>query len=829
MGPMTYEELRTRYAGMYGVAAEYLPSNLDGVLEWQTRLMADVTSAGKFGAAQDAPSVAALRALLARESTLAAHVNQMIEEQFQIIGHGTPPISTVDQMLACMNYIITRAPSFEADPAKRNFFPMSSLFVFMMYTPTGWVVFRNTDFNDAIRRILQAWCDYLDSPASLNVINKTPTGWLSPAAAKLMDLKDFVIPDPGAEHGGFASFNAYFHRQIKLESRPLAGRQIGMTVVSANDGTIFRIARKVQKTADIWSKDEPYSLELMLDGIDEPGCSVDDFVNGDVFQSFLSGANCHRWRAPVSGTIVAQRKVDGLMFSELRAEGFDPNAGPLSQGYQASVNTRGLTFIKADWGPLKTVCVMPIGITEISSINFCREVGEHVDKGDELGWFSYGGSTLCLIFQPGAIMQFNWPWPPEDPKNPPKIQVRSQIATANPYRAAATSTDVIAELITKLEEDPDLAKQLTESLQLAKTVASAELEPALFKALSWPVSEQEYVTYLREFAQWIPRQSRDEAWTAPGTDEQQEVYDRLCHFYWLIDQKIGVDGKMVENNEWFSKWLIAYADVWGSFLNTTESFNQEVLDSFINDSPEYRVQDSMVDNRPNSPSGWLTFNQFFARELNPGLRPIASPTDNSVITSPADCTYRNMFVIGPDSTIPEITIKKTHKFASIKDLLEGSPYADAFANGTFIHYFLGPYSYHRFHTPVAGLLRECRAVKGLVYLDVNLSGNQFDAPDSAKGGYEFAQARGILTIDTTGSAFGNVGIVAVIPVGMCQVSSVNMTAIVGNNMLKGEEFGYFLFGGSDIIVLLQEGTNPKVYTSNQYRHYGTTIATCSKR
>ncbi|QUY45592.1 phosphatidylserine decarboxylase [Acaryochloris marina] len=395
--------------------------------------------------------------------------------------------------------------------------------------------------------------------------------------------------------------------------------------------------------------------------------------------------------------------------------------------------------------------------------------------------------------------------------------------------ALTTSTNPIAELAAKLEKDHDLAKLLKESLQLAKASAQAGLDPVLFDALSWPVEIPEYLTYLKEFSQWIPQQSTDKAWTAPGTDEQQEVYDRLCHFYWLIDQKVGTDSKIVENNEWFSQWLIAYANLWGSFLDTIESFNENVLESFIKDSPKYRVGDSMVNGRPNSPSGWLTFNQFFARELNPGLRPIASPADNSVITSPADCTYRNMFPIGPDSKIPEITIKKTHKFASIEDLLHGSPYADAFANGTFVHYFLGPYSYHRFHTPVAGLLRECRAVKGLVYLDVNLSGNQFDAPDSSKGGYEFAQARGIVTIDTTGSAFGDVGIVAVIPVGMCQVSSVNMTATVGNNMLKGDEFGYFLFGGSDIIVLFQEGTNPQIYTSNQYRHYGTTIATCNKR
>ena len=367
-----------------------------------------------------------------------------------------------------------------------------------------------------------------------------------------------------------------------------------------------------------------------------------------------------------------------------------------------------------------------------------------------------------------------------------------------------------------------------ESLKAAKCIGEEKLDRDLFEALCWPISVEEYLTYVTEFACWPPRQSTDKAWTDPGTDEQQEVYDRLCHFYWLIDQKTGSDGKIIESTEWFSNWLIGYADAWGDFLDTTKSFNQEILNSFIDDSPKYTVKDSMIDDRPNAPSGWLTFNQFFARELNPGLRPIASPMDNAVITSPADCTYRNTFPIGADSTIEEIIIKKTHRYASIRKLLDESRYSDAFANGTFVHYFLGPYSYHRFHAPVAGILLECRAAKGLVYLDVNIDNKQFDAPDSSQSGYEFSQARGIVVLDTTGSPYGDVGLVAAIPVGMCQVSSVNMTATVGKPMLKGDEFGYFLFGGSDIIILFQENANPQIQTGNEYRHYGTSIATCDK-
>ncbi|HNX71909.1 phosphatidylserine decarboxylase, partial [Rivihabitans pingtungensis] len=52
-----------------------------------------------------------------------------------------------------------------------------------------------------------------------------------------------------------------------------------------------------------------------------------------------------------------------------------------------------------------------------------------------------------------------------------------------------------------------------------------------------------------------------------------------------------------------------------------------------------------------------------------------------------------------------------------------------------------------------------------------------------------------------------VGLVAVLPVGMCQVSSVVMTADVGVKLRKGEEFAYFQFGGSDVVMLFESSVN----------------------
>ncbi|MGH3685575.1 MAG: phosphatidylserine decarboxylase [Pseudonocardiaceae bacterium] len=92
-----------------------------------------------------------------------------------------------------------------------------------------------------------------------------------------------------------------------------------------------------------------------------------------------------------------------------------------------------------------------------------------------------------------------------------------------------------------------------------------------------------------------------------------------------------------------------------------------------------------------------------------------------------------------------------------------------------------------------------------------------------------------LIVDTAGEDPKNdIGLVAVIPVGMANVSSVNMTMTKGSIVQKGDEFGYFLFGGSDIIVLFQPRANAQILKNPSkpptpdfaYFHYGIKIATC---
>lgn len=396
-------------------------------------------------------------------------------------------------------------------------------------------------------------------------------------------------------------------------------------------------------------------------------------------------------------------------------------------------------------------------------------------------------------------------------------------------------------------DDEAFVAQLERSLTMARdTARNGGLDQAIYDRLPldgmdgrWPTTFDEYLNYLVIYSRWVPHQEAHAAWLNPKSPvlgEHREVYDYLCWFYWMIDQDLG-DGTVIQNIPWFAEFLVDWANLWGDFLDTPESFSPDILELWRQESPGYRIEDSMIPDerrpghlRPNAPSGWLTFNQFFARELNGGLRPISYPGDNTTMTSPADCTYKERYAIDAESNIePHITIKGTHTYANVSQLLAGSRYADCFAEGNFVHCFLGPYSYHRFHTPVAGIVRECYPVAGQTYLQVSLDKCQFDAADSADDGYQFLQARGILIVDTTGSPDGDVGIVAVVPIGMCQVSGVNMTHAEGSGCAKGDEFGYFTFGGSDVIVLTQKGVDPAynpafVTDTEYYSLYGTPFA-----
>lgn len=326
---------------------------------------------------------------------------------------------------------------------------------------------------------------------------------------------------------------------------------------------------------------------------------------------------------------------------------------------------------------------------------------------------------------------------------------------------------------------------------------------AIDSAQKYNIDRIKDIQNLDKFLEWVDGFSH---WIPYDKDGERDLYYDICKFYFFLDQEPvkslqtpeepGVTGETP-----LSTWMVDFANSWGKFLDTPESTKH--IDSFKK-MPEFKFYECEI-----PPHGWKNFNQFFARRLKPGMRPIASLCDDSVIVSPADSTFVGWWQILENSTI----IVKNLEW-SILELLEGSPYKERFRGGVFTHSFLNTFDYHRYHVPVGGIVKEARQIQGLVYLDVvaKKEGGKYvlDALDGT--GYQFAQARGLIVLDSP------VGLVAVLPMGMAQVSSAVITAEKGKKLRKGEEFGYFLFGGSDIIMLFEADCNVEL-TARPNQHY----------
>ncbi|KAL4897367.1 phosphatidylserine decarboxylase-domain-containing protein [Aspergillus ambiguus] len=185
-----------------------------------------------------------------------------------------------------------------------------------------------------------------------------------------------------------------------------------------------------------------------------------------------------------------------------------------------------------------------------------------------------------------------------------------------------------------------------------------------------------------------------------------------------------------------------------------------------------------------------TFNEFFYRQLKPDSRPCSAPEEPRIVVSPADCRSvvfdsieeaRGIWVKGREFTI---------------ERLLGSAYPDdvkRYKNGALGIFRLAPQDYHRFHIPVDGVLGTPKTIEG-EYYTVNPM-----AIRSALDVYG-ENVRVLVPIDSVAH-----GRVMVVCVGAMMVGSTVITRQAGEKVARGEELGYFKFGGSTLLVLFEEG------------------------
>jgi phosphatidylserine decarboxylase len=370
------------------------------------------------------PVITEFQELIDTDPVVRLHLDQMIAQVPPSKPYRQRHLKDVPQLLRLINEVLTMAPEFGDNTVT---LPLNAILDWAMGTPAGFAAFRDPRVNTMLSEILAAWCEFLSGPDSRYVLNDSPSGWKCAAARQAVGIEQFEH-DPADGYWGFASWNDFFTRRFKDGVRPVASPDDDTVIVSACESTPYRISTDVARQDRFWVKNQPYSLGDMLANDD----AVDQFVGGTVYQAFLSATNYHRWHSPVSGTIVRAFLKPGTYYSEADSQGTDAEDPVNSQAYLAHVATRAIYLIEADDPVIGLMAFIPVGMSEVSSCNILPTMtpGTHVAKGEELGYFQFGGSTHCLVFRPGVIADFTLTAipQPQDP-HPPLVRVRSKLAT----------------------------------------------------------------------------------------------------------------------------------------------------------------------------------------------------------------------------------------------------------------------------------------------------------------------------------------------------------------------------------------------------------------
>jgi phosphatidylserine decarboxylase len=210
------------------------------------------------------------------------------------------------------------------------------------------------------------------------------------------------------------------------------------------------------------------------------------------------------------------------------------------------------------------------------------------------------------------------------------------------------------------------------------------------------------------------------------------------------------------------------------------------MDSHLSAS---RVQDFVIQNKINlneyqvsDAKQFRTFNQFFYRKLKSNVRPIGqnivSPADGKLLAFQSMKDVSGFFVKGVEFTT--------------MDFLQNEKLTQKYHNGAMLIVRLAPADYHRFHFPADGKISESKQIKGH-YFSVS--------PLALKKSFEiFCQNLREYSILSS----PNYGDILISEVGATMVGGITQTYISDSEIKKGDEKGYFSFGGSTLVLLFEK-------------------------
>lgn len=211
--------------------------------------------------------------------------------------------------------------------------------------------------------------------------------WTASKIAPFIEKFDVDATEFSLSVEQFRSFNDFFTRELKKEARPIAPGT-DCAIIPADGRYLFH--QNIALCDGFVVKGQKFQLAALLQ--DEKLAA--EYACGSMVMARLAPSDYHRFHFPCDCYPTEAKALNGLLHS----------VNPIAVKQNIAVfseNKRTLTRLASE--AFGTLLFIEVGATNVGTIMQTYKPGAFCSKGSEKGYFSFGGSSLLLLFPPGVI------------------------------------------------------------------------------------------------------------------------------------------------------------------------------------------------------------------------------------------------------------------------------------------------------------------------------------------------------------------------------------------------------------------------------------------
>jgi len=209
------------------------------------------------------------------------------------------------------------------------------------------------------------------------------------------DLQDTLSQLKEPDPDNYPNFNEFFGRAIRDDARPLDDPDDKLVTSSPADCRLTAYPT-IDLATKYWIKGFGFTLEKLLGSADV----AQKFDGGSIVIARLAPQDYHRWHSPIDGTVKSVTLIPGAYYT----------VNPQAINEEGSMdvfceNKRSVMLLdRAETGsPIAVIAVGAMLVGSMKYIDGCDQPGSQVKRGQCLGAFYYGGSTVIVVYPKGEV------------------------------------------------------------------------------------------------------------------------------------------------------------------------------------------------------------------------------------------------------------------------------------------------------------------------------------------------------------------------------------------------------------------------------------------